>query len=123
MKTFFVAAVIGILLISGGIFFDKCIENFSKEMLDICQVMEEKSKLDEAIEQEEEIEKCLEDKHLLLASIINHDHIDEIEICITELKGYLEKKDLEEAKVRCEKLKLLLDRLPKEYGVSLENIL
>ena len=123
MKIFFVATVVGVLLIAGGVFFDSCIGNFSVEMLGMCQSLEEKIGSEEAVQKERELREYLEERHLLLASIINHDHIDEIEICITELKGYLAKRDWEEARVKCEKLKLLLERLPKEYGVSLENIL
>ena len=123
MKTFFVAAVLGVLLIAGGVFFDRCIEDFSDEMLEICESLETEIGSDKALKMEAKLQDYLEGKHLLLASIINHDHIDEIEVCITELAGYLMENSSEEATVKCEKLKLLLDRLPKEYGVSLENIL
>ena len=123
MKTFFLSTLIGVLLITGGVFFDICIEKFSDEMLNKCNILEAEISLDGAIEKENEIEEYLKNKHLLLASIINHDHIDEIEICLSELRGYLEVKDVEEARVKCGKLKLLLERLPKEYGVSPENIL
>ena len=123
MKIFFVATILGALLVCGGIFFDKCIEDFSEEMLDMCQRVEAEIGSEEAMQMEKELQGYLEERHLLLASIINHDHIDEIEVCITELTGYLAKRDWKEARVKCEKLKLLLERLPKEYGVSLENIL
>lgn len=123
MKIFFVATIVGALLICGGVFFDRCIENFSVEMLEICESLEGETDWNMALKKEEKLQDYLEGKHLLLASIINHDHIDEIEVCITELKGYIMENNSEEATVKCEKLKLLLDRLPKEYGVSLENIL
>ena len=123
MKIFFVATIVGALLVCGGVFFDRCIEDFSEEMLEMCQRLEDEMGTGKAVEREVELRNYLEKQHLLLASIINHDHIDEIEVCITEIKGYLAKEDWEEARVKCEKLKLLLERLPKEYGASLENIL
>ena len=120
MKTFCLATIIGVLLISGGVIFDLCIEDFSEKML---EMLEEEILSDVKVADTEEIEKFLDGKRLLLASIINHDHIDEIESCITELGAYLKEKKIDEAMVRCEKLKLLLGRLPDEYGVSAENIL
>lgn len=120
MKTFIGAAIIGVLLIAGGFVFDMCIENFSEEMLLKC---EEFDSTDEKNRKIEEINLFLEKKKILLASIINHQGIDEIETCIAEIKGYLEEGDVSEAEVRCKKLKLLLKRLPMEYGLSLQNIL
>ena len=123
MKTFFFAAAIGIALIVGGMFFDSCIKDFSNEMLDGCEVLEEKIKVGDASATATDIETFLNRKKTLLASIINHENIDEIEACITEIKGYVESGDMNEATVRCEKLKLLVARLPMEYGLSLQNIL
>ena len=121
MKTFFGAVIIGIVLVAGGIFFDSCIVDFSQKMLGMCDVLQ--NEMYSSSQKEQEIEDYLRKKRLLLASIINHAHIDEIEVCVTELSGYIKKQDYKEANVRCEKLKLLLSRLPEEYGVSLENIL
>ena len=123
MKTFFGAVVIGVLLIVGGVFFDLCIKNFSYEIMEKNKIVETDIFSPEALEKVEEIEKGLENKRILLASIINHGSIDDIETCVTELKGYLCEGNYIEATVRCQKLMLLLERLPNQYGVSLQNIL
>lgn len=123
MKTFFFAAGIGIVLIVGGFVFDSFIGDFSEEMLAGCKALEDRISEDNASAEVDGIEKFLEKKKTLLASIINHENIDEIETCITEIKGYIKSGDSKEAMVRCEKLKLLVARLPMEYGLSVQNIL
>jgi len=123
MKTFFGAVLIGVLLVAGGIYFDQCIENFSMEMLAESELLGQKVSLGKGEEVVDSMNNYLNKKKILLASIINHDSINQIETCITELKEYIIQKDEKEASVRCEKLKHLLERLPMEYGVSLQNIL
>lgn len=123
MKTFFFSAAIGIALIVGGMLFDRCIEDFSADMLKGCEVLEERIKSGDAKGTADDVESFLNSKKTFLASIINHENLDEIETCITELKGYIASNDIDEASVRCEKLKLLIERLPMEYGLSLQNIL
>lgn len=123
MKSFFFATAIGVILIFGGVVFDGCIEDFSEEMLRGCEMLENRIGGDNALKSAQEIGDFLESKKTLLASIINHENIDEIEACITEIMGYIAEEKIDEAKVRCEKLKLLVTRLPMEYGLSVQNIL
>lgn len=123
MKSFFFAAAIGIALIAGGMVFDSCIEDFSAEMLKCCEALEKDIKSGDASGTAGDVEAFLNSKKTLLASIINHENIDDIESCITEIKAYIAGEDIDEAAVRCEKLKLLIERLPMEYGLSLQNIL
>ena len=123
MKTFFGAVAIGIALIVSGVFFDLCIKKFSYEIMDINRLVEQDIYSHKAMDGVEKIKKRLDDKRILLASIINHESIDDIESCVTELKGYIDEGNYIEASVRCQKLMLLLERLPNQYGVSLQNIL
>lgn len=123
MKTFFCAVIVGVLLIAGGMVYDSCIKDFSEEMLKVCDNLEKKIHLQDDSGSTEEIQQYLDEKKTLLSSIINHSSLSEIETCITELDGYLRSKNYKEARVRCGKLKLLVERLPMEYGVSLQNIL
>ena len=52
MKIFFVATIVGALLVCGGVFFDRCIEDFSEEMLEMCQSLEDEKGTEKAVERE-----------------------------------------------------------------------
>ena len=123
MKTFISAVIIGILLVSASTISDRCIKGFSDEMININKSIIEDGKKEDAQSSVLKMEKLLKERRIILAGIINHISLDEIENCITEIKGYASEGDEKEAKVRSHKLALLLKRLPEEYGVSIQNIL
>ncbi|MBE7016241.1 MAG: DUF4363 family protein [Ruminococcaceae bacterium] len=123
MKTFISAIIIGVLLLGGSTISDMCIKNFSKEMIEENKNILENTSPDATMNSILQMEELLKERRMMLAGIINHISIDDIENCITEIKGYTKTGEYEEAKVRSYKLALLLERLPKEYGVSIQNIL
>lgn len=126
MKTFIIAIVIAALLVGGGLVFNFSIDGIADELMAECDKISEQidtNSFDEALENISKMADYMDDKKIVLASIINHENIDDIELCISELKGYADKKIAVEAHVRCRKLKHLLEHLPANYTVTLQNIL
>ena len=123
MKTFISAVIIGILLVAGSTISDMCIKGFSEEMTEVNRSIMLNDSPKDAGRSVAQMEKLLEERRIILAGIINHVSIDEIENCITEIKGYMNTGEEAEARARSYKLDLLLERLPEEYGVSVQNIL
>ncbi len=126
MKTFIGALVIAAVLIGGGLAFNFAIDSTAEILKAECEKISSCIELGDhegAKENTEKIFKSMDDKKIVLASIINHENIDDIELCISELSGYLKTNMPHEAYVRCQKLEHLLEHLPVNYRINLQNIL
>ena len=126
MKTFITAMVITAALVGGGIWFNYSIDAVADELITECEEITElidTGDFETAAKGIAEIKEYVDKKKIVLASIINHENIDEIELCISELEGYTESGILAEARVRCKKLQHLLKHLPANYKVKAQNIL
>lgn len=126
MKSFWAAIAIAVLLIGGGILFNKNIDKVTEEM------SQKEEKITQLIEQEsfigaekeiEGLKKYIDDKMIVLASVVDHKNIDEIELCVSEIEGYTKEKDKTHALTKCKKLEHLIGHLPINYSVTLQNIL
>ena len=126
MRTFIIAVIIAGMLVGGGLVFNFSIDGIADELMTECDKISrqiDEEHFGEASENISKLEEYMDDKKIVLASIINHENIDDIELCISELKGYADREIAAEAHVRCKKLKHLLEHLPANYTVTLENIL
>lgn len=126
MKTFITAIVIAVLLVGGGLVFNFSIDGIADELIKECDKIStriDEEKFQEASESISKMEEYMDKKKIVLASIINHENVDDIELCISELKGYAERKIGSEAHVKCNRLRHLLEHLPANYTVTLQNIL
>lgn len=126
MKSFFASLVIGAMIICGGILFNICINRVSEEFSEKCgsiALQIEKGDFAKAELMANDLSTSMDKKKILLASIINHESIDDIEMCITELCGYAEYGNGTEAMLRCRKLEHLFEHLPSNYGIKSQNIL
>lgn len=126
MKTFITAMIIAAGLIGGGIWFNYSIDNVAKELMTECDditELVESGDFGAATKEISEMIDYVDKKKIVLASIINHENIDDIELCVSELLGYTQSGVIAEARVRCRKLNHLLEHLPANYKVKAENIL
>lgn len=126
MKTFILAVIIAALLVGGGMLFNFSIGNLSDKLMADCDKITElidSGSFEEASKNISEMTDFMDKKKIILASIINHENIDDIELCISELQGYADKNIGIEAHVKCRKLKHLLEHLPANYKVTLQNVL
>lgn len=126
MKSFWMALVIAGLLIGGGILFNMNIDNVTEELADkekkITSLIKEES-FDDAKKEIGDLKKYIDDKMIVLASVVDHKNIDEIELCIAEMEGYTMEKVRSEALTKCKKLEHLINHLPVNYSITLQNIL
>lgn len=126
MKSFIAAVVIGVLLIGGGIMFNKNIDLVTREMSgkeERITAMIEKNNFQGAEKEIDSLSRYVDEKMIVLASVIDHTFIDDIELCMAEIKGYVGQKDKSAAVARCKKLEHLIGHLPINYKVTLQNIL
>ena len=126
MKSFWAAVVIAVFLIGGGMLFNKNIDNVTREMLEqeekITKLIEEES-FDKAADELDDLSEYIDKKMIVLASVVDHKNIDEIELCVSEIEGYAKEEDKAEAMSKCKKLEHLISHLPVNYKVTLQNIL
>ena len=117
---------IALIIVIGGIAFNICINDLSDELIVRCEKITDLlsgSDFSGASEQISEMSEFIDRKKLIFASVLNHESIDEIELCVSELQGYSDNKYLVEALVRCKKLTHLFMHLPANYRVTMHNIL
>ena len=126
MKSFWAAVIIAVLLIGGGILFNKNIDNVTDELSEkekrITALIEDKD-FQSAKKEIDGIKKYIDEKMIVLASVVDHKNIDEIELCVAEIEGYAKEGDKTGAMARCKKLEHLIGHLPINYKVTLQNIL
>lgn len=126
MKSFWAAVVIAVLLIGGGILFNQNIDHVTQELADkegkITSLIEKRD-FKSAEKEIQEIKKYIDEKMIVLASVVDHKNIDDIELCVAEIEGYAKEKKKADALTRCKKLEHLINHLPINYRVTLQNIL
>lgn len=126
MKSFWAAVIIAVLLIGGGVLFNKNIDRVTEEMSEKEEkitTLIEKESFDGAKKEIDDLKKYIDDKMIVLASVVDHKNIDEIELCVSEIEGYTKEEARIEALTKCKKLEHLVSHLPINYRVTLQNIL
>lgn len=126
MKSFWAAIVIAVLLIGGGVLFNRHIDNVTKEMSqkeEKITLLINKESFSDAGREIENLKNYIDDKMIVLASVVDHKNIDEIELCVAEIEGFAKEKSRVEALAKCKKLEHLISHLPINYSVTLQNIL
>lgn len=126
MKTFWASMIILAVLIGGGIASNSCLDRLSKQLLNTTEEVSEfidNEEFDKANEISKEMSDFIDKKKPLLASILNHENIDDIEQNISELMGYTKGEKLVESQVSAKKLKHMFQHLPENYRLELQNVL
>lgn len=126
MKSFWTAVVIAVLLIGGGVLFNRNIDHVTRELSEKEEkitALIEKESFDGAEKEIDSLKKYIDDKMIVLASVVDHKNIDEIELCVAEIEGYAKEESKTHALTKCKKLEHLISHLPINYSVTLQNIL
>lgn len=126
MKTFILAVILAVVTIAGGVLFNMQIDSAAlvmegREKLISSHISQES--FDEALSEIEELSKYIDEKRTVLASAIDHQIIDDIELCVSELRGCAEQKSASLALIKCRRLEHLIAHLPTNYSLALQNIL
>ena len=126
MKSFVIAVAILAVLVAGGMAFDLCLNNTTETLLNNCEEIDNDirdTKFESAYKRTRELSEYIDRKKPLLSSILDHSNIDEIEKEISTLSGYTEKGDMVNSVVSVKNLKHMLEHLPENYALRLQNIL
>lgn len=76
-----------------------------------------------AMEGIEKLRSKVDESRTFLTATCNHTRVDEIEKGVSELMGFASEGQKSEAYARCRSLGVLIGNLPRDYRISLENIL
>lgn len=126
MKTFVFAMCIAVITILGGILFNMQIDKSAKIMTEQEHHISSHLAAGDAKAALGEIEKLIgyiDEKRTVLASTIDHKVIDDIEVCLAEIRGFTEESEFSLALAQCRRLEHLIRHLPTNYSLSLQNIL
>ena len=126
MKGVIISLCIAIVLVVGSIAYTNHIDSVSEEFAQMNQrVIEalEAEDYETAKTETEKMEKYLDKKSTVLAATGNHEELDNIEMNLSELSGYVDGGKQTDALAHCNVLGFLFEHLPKNYKLKLENIL
>lgn len=126
MRGVIISCFIAVAIIAGSLWYTHKIEEISAELVNIndnakqCLYDED---FDGAKNEIEKLTECIERNRTMLAATGNHEDFDKIEMNISEAMGYVTGFEKTEAISHCNVLGFLLEHLPKNYRLKLENIL
>ena len=126
MRGVIAAAVITLAIICGSIMYTNSMVKISEELLEINDAVGEKIAVDDYDGAAVEIERLgeyLRNKRVFLSATGNHLRLDEIEMNVTELAGYNQEHEKSSAIAHQNQLSVQIEHLPRDYMVTLENIL
>lgn len=126
MRGVVISCVIAVMIVAGSLWYTHKIEKISEELAGIndkarqCLYVDD---FDGAKVQIERLTECMEENRTMLAATGNHEDFDKIEMNISEALGYVTGYEKTDAISHCNVLGFLLEHLPKNYRLRLENIL
>lgn len=125
MKSLIMALIIAAVIVTGGIYCTSRVDNLMGELTQKSDSIAENINnggYERAENILSEIEKSLEGDAAILASYLDHNELDKIEIAIAQLEVYLDRKEKTSALAGTNTLKRHFLRIPKDYQIKLENI-
>lgn len=126
MKSFIAAVIIVAVIILGGGFYTKSLDNASERLLFVSSEIK-KSVSDEnftqALEKIEVLEKEIEKNYILFACFLDHSYFDKIDEYLLFLKSYTKSRDKTLSSAYADAAVLLFSQLTDGYKTKLENIL
>lgn len=118
--------ILAVITVSGGILCNTQIDKATKAMTEKEHIISEcllKGDNASALSEIEKLIGYIDEKRTILASTIDHKLIDDIEVCLAEIRGLAEQDEAALALTKCRRLEHLIQHLPTNYSLSLQNIL
>ena len=126
MKSLIASVILGLMIIWGSTAYtsglEKISENLSIKNTSIREYIKSKD-YNLALNGIKELRELLEENRGLLEMTGKHNETDEIEIGISELEVYTQAQKQEDALAKCALIEFLLEHLPKNFKLRIENIL
>lgn len=126
MKSLIVAVVISFSIIFTGIYQADKLEDMSSYLIEMCNKTNkeiENENFELAGEYVAKIESFVEENYTMLASTIDHNEVDKIDMNIDQMKAYIVQKQKADSLSYGNALLGLIEHLPKDHKLKIENIL
>lgn len=126
MRSLIASVLLGLLIIWGSTAYTSGLEKISEGLIIKNASVREYIKSEDynqALYGIKELRKSLEQNRGLLEMTGKHNETDEIEIGISELEVYTQAQKQDDALAKCALIDFLLEHLPKNFKLRIENIL
>ncbi len=126
MKSVLIAVLIALVIIFSGIYSTEKLEDMSVYLIDKCNQANEEIKAENFENAEKyvsEIESFVEENYTMFASTIDHNEVDKIDMNIDQMKIYIKEHQKADALAYGNVLIGLIEHLPKDHKLKIENIL
>lgn len=126
MKGVIISLCIAAAIVTGSLIYTKHIDNVSERLSQMNITVRESLDREDFVSASaatKNIEDYLERQRTLLAATANHEELEQIEINIAEMRGYIGGEMKADAISRSNTLGFLFEHMPKNYKMHLENIL
>ncbi len=126
MKSLIVAIIIAFSIILTGVYSTKKLEDMSEYLIEMCDKTNKEIENDNFEKAEEyilEIEDFVEENYTMFASTIDHNEIDKIDMNIDQMKTYVAQGIKADSLSYGNILLGLIEHLPKDHRLKIENVL
>ena len=126
MRGVIAALIVAAAIVSGSYVYTNKMNKISEGLMEINNSVAEKVRNEDygaAIESIEDLRRAVDENRTFLTATCNHTRVDEIEKGVSELMGFASEGQKSEAYARSRSLGVLIGNLPRDYRISLENIL
>lgn len=126
MKSLISALLIAAVIITGGLFYTRKLDELSEQLGEKCTDILSgvtDGDFNEAKKRAGELREFMDSKRVLLESCIDHSELDKIEINLEQMTVYIAEEKRADALAYGKALSNLFHHLPKNYQVRTENIL
>lgn len=126
MRSVAAALIIAAVIITGGAYINSRIDSVTEDMDKICAQIKTAAENGDIISAKEKflyLSEKLEKNHALIASTMDHSELLNIESAAKELEIRIDLSDADNAAIYAGLLGFYLEHLPRNYRLSLENIM
>lgn len=126
MKSFIIAILIAVSMITGSIIYTQNLEKISDELIkhneQLTRLLEDEN-YKAALQTVSYMKEYVDDKKIMLAATGDHAEVDTLEIYLSEITEYIKGEHRSDALAHSKALRTLFEHLPKNYRIKAENIL
>ncbi len=126
MRSVIVALVIIAISVGGSVIYTNHLENTANEMLlknNIITINILNENYNDAEIEIKSLQKFVKEKRAVLDAVGNHQELDDIEGELAQLLAFTHEDDKKQALSKCYMLDFLIESLPRNFKLKLENIL
>ncbi len=126
MRSLIIALTIIVISVGGSLIYTNHLENTANEMMlknnrITLNILNEK--YNDAQVEIKSLKNFVKEKRAVLDAVGNHKELDDIEGYLAELLAFTHEGDKNQALSKCYKLEFLIESLPRNFKLKLENIL